>query len=300
MFLILPIIVTVGALLVVLFIVSRHYRQLTLLEVADLPEEKMAAKKDEFLRERAKKEAKARQVTLGSWWRSLWRPLKIFQLSFRNLVGRVERRLFELGHHKTSRTPHTPEQEQALRMLIQDGLNAIAAHDWENAEKKLIAAIALDERNVTAYRALADVYFEQEQFEEAKQTYRFVLYLDSQDEAALLRLAEIAEHEGKLEAAVEYYQQAVLLNDHVATRFAKIADLLNQLGQPATALEAIQQAVMLESQNPKYLDSFIETSILAGDKNLADEGYQQLRMVNPDNQKLATFRERIDKLSSPV
>ena len=279
-------------------LIGRHYQQLTVLDPSGLPEEKMSQKKDEFLRKRAEQQGSKRRGQQVGWFKPLGRRLRIVQLHFRQIVQNVERRLLELGHQRRLKGPRTVEEEQALRTLLQDGLNAAEVHDWNNTEKKLIAAIRLDERNVTAYRALAGAYFAQDQFEEAKQTYRFVLYLDPRDDSALLRLAEIAEHEGKLDAAVEHYQQAVLINDHVAVRFAKLADLLTQLKQPATALEAIQQAVILEPQNPKYLDNFIEASILSEDKNLAEEGYRQLRTVNPDNQKLAAFRERIDSLGT--
>ncbi len=274
----------------------RHWPQLVVLDPSQLPEEKMNQKKDEFLRKRAEEQAAKRRGQQAGWFKPLSRRWRIAQLNFRQALDGVERKLLELGQQRRLNVPRTPEEEQALRTLLQDGLNAADARDWNNAEKKLIAAIQLDERNVAAYRALAGVYFAQDQFEEAKQTYRFVLYLDPRDDSALLHLAEIAEHEGKLEAAVDYYQQAVLINDHVATRFAKLADLLTQLKQPDTALEAIQQAVILEPQNPKYLDNFIEASILAEDKNLAEEGYRQLRAVNPENHKLAAFRERIDAL----
>ncbi len=284
------------ALCVLGFLFVRHFEQLTVLDPSGLPEEKMSQKKDEFLRKRAEEQGVKRRGQQAGWFKPLGRRWRIIQLRFRQTFQAVENKLLEHGSQHRLNKPLTAEEEQVLRTLLQEGLNAAEARDWNNAEKKLIAAIRLDERNVTAYRALAGAYFAQDQFEEAKQTYRFVLYLDPRDDSALLRLAEIAEHEGKLDASVEYYQQAVLINDHVASRFAKLADLLTQLKQPETALEAIQQAVILEPQNPKYLDNFIEASILAEDKNLAEEGYRQLRAVNPENHKLAAFRERIDAL----
>jgi len=61
-------------------------------------------------------------------------------------------------------------------------------------------------------------------------------------------------------------------------------------------MEAIQQALDIEPQNPRYVDNFIETSIILKRKDLAEEGYKQLRMINPDNQKLEVFRQRIDEI----
>ena len=56
------------------------------------------------------------------------------------------------------------------------------------------------------------------------------------------------------------------------------------------------QAVELEPKNPKYLDLLIETVILCGDKDLAERAFNELRMVNPENQKLAVLRERINNI----
>ena len=82
----------------------------------------------------------------------------------------------------------------------------------------------------------------------------------------------------------------------MSPRFYRLAELLLQVKEPQTAREAILSAVALEPKNPKYLDLLIETAILAGDKNLALESFQELRLVNPDNQKLIQFKERIEKL----
>ena len=76
----------------------------------------------------------------------------------------------------------------------------------------------------------------------------------------------------------------------------KIADLLIEIKSYEPACDAIQQAVELEPQNPKYLDKLVEISVLCGDKKKAEEAYNQLRMVNPENQKLVVFKDKIDQL----
>ncbi len=298
MLILIPIVLIVLALLTLGMILARKFRQLTLLDIKSLPEVKVSEKKDEFLRKRASQQAEKVHKNVVSWLRPLVKPVKFAQLNFRKYIGQVERKVMEATERKRRKEVRemTPQAEQELRTLVNEAAYAYEAGDYESAEKKYIAAIKVDEKNIEAYRGLAHVYYKQDQLEEAKQTYRFVLYLHAGDEAALLRLAEIAEEEGKLETAVDYYQQAVLLNDNISARFAKLYELLAQLGQYDTALEAIQQAIMLEPQNPKYLDNFIEASIMVGDKNLAEEGYQQLRMVNPENQKLPSFRERIETM----
>ena len=114
----------------------------------------------------------------------------------------------------------------------------------------------------------------------------------------MVKLAEIAESQGDLEEAIGYYQQAVLVNDSFSPRFYHLAELLVKVGQPQVAVESILQAVELEPQNPKYLDLLIEIAIICGNKDLALKGYGELRLVNPENQKLHSFKDRIYKINA--
>ena len=134
------------------------------------------------------------------------------------------------------------------------------------------------------------------QNKEAEETYKFLHYLVPNDDLVLVSLAELSEKNDKNTEAIQYYEKALLLNDSVASRFAKLAALLENEKQYAPALEAMQQAVELESQNPKYLDNLTELAIMVGNKELAEEGYGKLRLVNPDNQKLPLLKEKIQSL----
>ena len=93
-----------------------------------------------------------------------------------------------------------------------------------------------------------------------------------------------------------FLKKSVLINDAVSARFAKLSNLLTQINQNAPALEAIKHAVFLEPQNPKYLDKLVETSIMVGDKKEAKEAYDKLRLANPENSKLSSFKDQISEL----
>lgn len=290
----------ISLLIVILFLIQT-WPQLTLLDVQKLPELRESKKKDEILRRRAavRTVSKNRGVNVTAVW--LIDFFRRIQDNFRFQVDRLERRLVEY-RHRFPKLPLTDEEirirrKQVKELLLEAG-SALTAGAYDTAEKAFIGVISLDEKNAAAYQGLGDVYFAEHQITEARQTYRYAVFLDKHNEHALVRLAEIAEAEGALGTAVEYYQQAILLNDSMSIRFLKLYELLTELGQPETALVAIQEALALEPQSPKYLDNFIEASIMVENKNLAEEGYQRLRMVNPENQKLGAFRERIHALGA--
>lgn len=284
---------------IVLGFVIRDWPKLTLLDAKKLPEVKEHSKKNEILRRRVAKEEAAKTPSpniVSLWCFDLWQRI---QKKFREQVDILERMLLS-EKMSGKQVPLTDEeigaQHRQIKALLHSAENALQEKAYDTAEKAFISVLSLDDRNAAAYFGLGNVYFAEEQYREAKETYQYAVRLDKRNELALARLAEIAEIEGKIETAVDYYEQLVLLNDSVSPRFYKLYELLLQLNQPATALAAIEQALYLEPQNPKYLDNFITASILVGDKKRAEDGYQRLRMVNPDNQKLASFKERIDTL----
>ena len=291
--------IIVASLAVILFIVFRRLPQASNLDVQELPEEKETQKKNEILTKRIEEQGK--KVRAG--WSRKMEPLRRlwgkFQLRFRVYVGKVER----LWHHEQTIKTKTEdahlaeeEREQKLAKLIQEAEEHLKNNNLEKAEGLFIAAVKMDSKATSAYRGLGDTYLAQNALDEARQTYRFVLKLEPDDDNTLVKLAEMAERQGDVEEAIEYYEQAVVANDALSPRFYHLGELLLKVDQPTTAKEAVLQAVELEPKNPKYLDLLIETAIICGDKDLALKGYNDLRLVNAENQKLVDFKERISQM----
>ena len=284
----------------VIFIVSRKFPQLTNLDVENLPEELEAKKKKELLSKRLAEKARRMRVI---WSKRLWPLVKIWgvlQLKFRIYVGKVER----LWHHeqtlknkqKRKSTASTANARVAAESLAQQGEQWLQNKDYEQAEELFIEAIKLDVKCQPAYRGLGYTYLAKGQLAEAKETFQFLLQLNPHDDVAIVKLGEICENQGQLEEAIGYFQRAVLENDNLSTRFYHLAELLLKVKQPETAQEAVVQAVELEPKNPKYLDLLIEIAIICGNAAFAEKSYQELRLVNPENKKLAEFKEKIEKI----
>lgn len=289
----------------ILVIVIRKFPQLSVLDVENLPEVKESKRKNEVIRKRVERLEAEGKKERQTRWIPFFRLLRHVQLGFRQYVGRIERlvseemnsmrpRMTNRGRSAVKENKQMPGER--VRTALQEAVFLLDQGDFEGAEKKYLALIRQNPKAKEAYRGLGDVYVKQGHMEEARETYQFVAQLDPWDDTVLVKLAEMAEAEGKLEQAVELYEQAVLLNDNLSGRFAKLAELLSTLGQYPTALEAIKQALDLEPENPKYLDMAVEVGILVGNKVFAEEAYQHLRMVNPENQKLPALKDKIEKM----
>lgn len=295
----LPLILVLVSLAIILIIIIRKFPQLALLDVDNIPEVKQEKQKEKLL---LKKVDKQLDISRKSWLGRIkpfiqW--LKDIQLSFRKYVGKVEREVMKQTQDENEEAEPevvSPDEHKEAKTLVEEADRALISEDYEETEQKFISAIKINPRNEDAYKGLADVYMKQDMLDEAEETYKFLLQLNTKDELVYAKLSEISEKKGEIEKAIEYLQQAVLINDQVSARFAKLAELLKSLEQHNTALEAISQAVDLEPSNPKYLDKLAEFAIMTGDKKLAEDTYNQFRMVNPENQKLEVLKSRIDEM----
>jgi tetratricopeptide (TPR) repeat protein len=308
MFYIFPFVLIVCSLAVILVIVIKKFPQLSLLDVESLPEVKEEKKKNQVLQKRVNtkttetKEKQSAKLTL------FLSNLKKVQSKFRGYVGDVEKRVMEKDIVKIKKiekklepkpkkeVPITETKKDKVKNLIKQAKIAFEAMQLDVAESSYISVIRLDNKNTDAYRGLIDVYFKRGQYDEAGETCEFLLQLNPKDDWGHVRMAEISEEQGDIPRSIQHYQEAVLINDSISTRFAKLAQLLQQVEQYETAIEAIEQALDIEPDNPKYLDNFVELAIIVIDKTRAKDGYERLRLANPGNKKLDTFKQRIAKM----
>lgn len=296
MYSILPFVLILLSLAVIIFVIIRKFPQLSLLDVESIPEVKMERKKEEILRKKVEEKMVGFGKRQEKFWRPLFQKLKELQLVFRKYVGRVQKIVLDSERKLKKMRTTTSEARIGATALLKEAEKAGEQKDWELAEKKYIEAIRLDPKNQDAYFGLGCAYFAKNELDDAEEAFIYLTRLNPQHDGGLVKLAEIAEERGNIEKAIEYYEKSLLVEDGKATRFIKIAELMLSIDKFDTAQEAVKQAVELEPQNPKYLDMLVEVSIKCGDKPSAEDAFQRLRMVNPENQKLEVLRGRIESM----
>jgi len=84
------------------------------------------------------------------------------------------------------------------------------------------------------------------------------------------------------------------------TKEAEVNYLLSQVNKSLNefdeAINNLSQALNNEPNNPRYLDSLLELGIMKKDKNLAEETLKKMAEVNPENQKLGEWENKIKEL----
>lgn len=146
-----------------------------------------------------------------------------------------------------------------------------------------------------AYKGLSDLYWLMKNYEQAKETLEYALKLSENDDFLYSQLAKISFVRGDLKQAEQNYLRSIDLNNQNSANYFDLGWIYLQLEDLPRALDVAKKAVKLEENNPKYLDFLLETSLLIKDKVLAQETWNKLKTVNPENNKLAEFKEKIDK-----
>jgi tetratricopeptide (TPR) repeat protein len=186
--------------------------------------------------------------------------------------------------------------QQYTNQLSVQALTLIEQGDFQGAEKKYIEILELDERNQAAYLGLGNLYLKQKNYEQAKETLEFLLKLNQGDASVYRSLGEISSGKGDLKMASELYLKSLELDGADVNTHLDLAEVYLNLDEPAKAFTMVDRASAIEPNNPKVLDFLIEVSIIVRDREAASKAYRLLKEVNPENQKLADFKERIAKL----
>jgi tetratricopeptide (TPR) repeat protein len=293
-------IIIIVSIIVIAVVIFRKFSVLANLDLENLAEEQEVQKKKKLLSHRLmekEKEAGKSFTAKIEPFRKIWYFL---QTKFRLYVGKIERLLHyeELIKNRVKEKQMTNnERANKFNEMIFQAQNQLAEGKYETAEEFFIAAIKLDKKSAVAYRGLGDTYMAKGAVEEAMQTYDFLSKLTPDDDALLVKLSELSEERGFLDDAIGYLERAITVNDSLSTRFFRLAELYAKNGHSDLALDAVGQAVELEPKNPKYLDLLIETAIICGNQKIAQKNFDELRMVNPENNKLIELKEKIDKIA---
>jgi len=162
----------------------------------------------------------------------------------------------------------TADKEKKIGELSVEAEEMIGEDNFKEAEKRLIEIIGLDSQNIEAFKNLGNLYFENKNYEDARQTFAHTLKLTKDN--------------GNNEEIAEINFDLSLVN--------------RDDGRLDEALKEIKESLRTAPNNPRYLDIMLEISIMKKDKVLALDAYDKLAQANPDNQKLKDLKKQIDGL----
>lgn len=257
-----------AALAVSLTIIIKKFPALAILDVANIPGEKETKFKQQIMKQRVDRD-------LARWRGRLGRIMLFLNRRFSNWLKSRQAQLKKIKttHEVNARVPWAKKQKQIQGLLLA-AEDLIKKEIFDKAEEKLVEVISLDQKNLPAFLSLGSLYESQKKWSEARQTYEHILKLERQ-----------------------YHDDKEIIGDLTRQEiYFSLANIEMEVGEAEAALENIREALDLEPNNPRYLDLILNLSIMRKDKALAEEYWDKLAAVNPDNNKLTEWWKEIENL----
>jgi len=174
---------------------------------------------------------------------------------------------------------------KVVAKLFSEAEDFIKEEDLNGAENRYIEIIGIDSKNIKAFKNLGKLYFDRKNYNEAKETLEHAL-----------RLLEKDYEEASMDPDTKEGEQAEDINSQIAGIYVDLAEICRVIEDYGEAQKRIEKALKIEPNNPRYLDTKLEISIINKDKGSALDAYDKLKEVNPDNQKLDDFQTQIKEL----
>jgi tetratricopeptide (TPR) repeat protein len=259
---------------VIIIIVVRKFSILANLDVDSIPAEREARFKQQIISNRLKR-------NLVKYQSRAKRGLEPVLANIQKLGGSLMGKLKEIKDGDEEDMSE-PDSEDAVNKLFSEAEACFRDWELEEAEKKYIKIISLDSGSVRAFRGLGRVYLEQKNYTEAKQTLEHAVRLiEKNGEKAFQAQPDKEEQDKKV---------------WLAGTFLDLALVAKEQGDAQEADLCINRALEIEPNNPRFLDTKLELSIMNKDKAGAEEVFARLAEANPENQKLEILKKQIEEI----
>jgi tetratricopeptide (TPR) repeat protein len=274
-----PAVVVLIAVIIITVIVLRHFPQAASIDLESLPAEQEAAMKAALMERRLKRKILEWKNKIIPLFRKIGLTFSRAGKGIHKRVAQMEQRYRQKPSTMTSEQQE--EVKQKIRQLLQSAKEHSEEEHWAEAESKYIEVLSWDHKNLDAYFGLGEVYIARKEHQQAKETLMYLLKLVQAQELGEEQISIFSSPLTSSQINEAYYDYALALQN--------IGDLEAARHQMAIAIER-------DSKNPKYLDKAVELNILLNDRVSAQDAFNKLKNVNPENQKLSSLEARIREL----
>lgn len=289
----------------IVLIVSRKFLSLSMIDVEkSIPQAKklknsiIASRFNRILQAKGKKpRAIIKSITSGIKNRFEKAVDKLMEIEAKSAKMAKVAEVKEAKIEKTEKPVGKVDQTKSkITVLLEEAQRLAKGDNWKGAEGKYVEIIKIDQKNIDAYQGLAKLYMDNNRWSEARQILEFLLKLGVEDADTYINFANLAWEEDNLDEAKIYYLKALSLDGSRVVARVNLGLVFSELNDKESAMQQFRAVFELEPKNPRYLDLLLESSIKVGDKDLAKKALQNLKEVNPENQKIDDFKKRINEM----
>jgi len=286
MFDLIPLLLILLSFLIIIIIIVRKFPALASLDIETIQTEKEKKFKEQIISNRLKR-------NLSEWKKMFLKFIIPINKSIISLFNWIIKKLYELKEKYKSEEKIIPKEEikDNVESLFEKVDDFIRKDMLDEAEKKVIEIISLESKNIKAFKQLGQLYIEKKSYDEAKETFLHVIkLLDIEEENYNMNKETFKEVERDMSAKFLDFN---IERSEAYYELSLISEITDELEE---AVKYIKKSLNIDPNNPRYLDTLIELSIMKKDKNIAFKALERLEEVNPENNKIGELRERIVNL----
>jgi tetratricopeptide (TPR) repeat protein len=287
------ILIIIISLSIIISIVFKKLPQLTRVNPEKIAEHKEKTIKKEIIEKRLKEDLDSSKRKILFILKPIISTSYTYFKKFYTYIYKLE----EKYRKKLIKTHFEDKISSETRIVkhLEMAIKFIEKKEFNKAENEYINALKLDMHNLDIYKKLADLYFDNKDYDKAKETYEYIIKLDD-DDYVYNKLGDIFTSKGDLNQATINYKKSIELKDNNPIYYYNLAKINLKLNELEQGLENVKKALDIEPDNPRLLDFLLDLSIIMGDKELANKTLNKLIEVNPDNKKITVAREKINQI----
>ncbi len=274
-----------------MFFLVKHWQELRLIDPDSIKEEIEKRRRDELVKERFNRMKSGKVEPMKILYkRGVFYVKTAFHRSYLRLVKL--NKFYEQA--KKPFAAVAPSQDERVKTLLEEARSLARDLKWDEAEKRYLEVLLMDNRNVDAYKGIGLVYLKQKMFPQAKETFEYLEKVKKADDIVYAALADIAKSEGNFRVEEAMRLKAIEVRPRLANRHAELAKFYCSRGYYKEAWPSAKRATDLDSKSAKYQEIALECLLEMGEWLEAKKRYDKLRLITEDLPKLQKFREKID------
>lgn len=259
----------------IVYIILSKFPQLAAIRLEIIPSEQQLAMRNRIVANRLKGKFTNKKD-------SIFKKIRPFWLNFTSWFWKIYSKILEKERH-LQQLAMSPEQREIAGTKVAKFLKQAEEAGKENrfirAERLYINVISLDPKNLDAYDGLANMYWQQKDYQKANETLKY-----------LLNLAKQRKQEG-----IKKDQDVSQIDSRLTNYYLELGELYQYQGKNEDAWQNFLEATKIEENNPKALNQLLEASVLMKKVDFAKEILEKVRETNPDNQKIEYWERRIEE-----
>lgn len=258
-----------AGIIIIFIIISKKFSLLASIDLNQIAREKQAEVKKRIINEKFKRNINIFFSKIFALLKPIFYIIaKIFNLLYNKLVNLK-------ANYDDENSRLSEDAGSRLAILFAEAEDFVHKSELAKAESKYIEIIGLDSKNLKAFQALGDLYYDRGNYQEAEQTL---------------------EHGIKLLEQKKRFDRNIKPLD-VAKAYFSLGLVASAMSDNLKSLANIKKSLEIEPNNPRYLDKACEVCLNLKDSVSALEYCRKLEKANPSNKKLKEFKDKIKELA---